>query len=85
MQRGRKKPVILDSENFEALQLHNGTLYVWGAALRPEVSLRPFHAVGSGAQYALGAMSMGATIEEALAIAAEFEPNTKGPFEVMRA
>lgn len=37
-----------------------------------------FHAIGSGCQFALGAMSSGATPEEAVMIASKFDNNTGG-------
>lgn len=41
-----------------------------------------FFAIGSGAQYAMGAMKAGADIHKALEIAATFDVYTSGPFEV---
>ena len=42
-----------------------------------------FFAVGSGSEYALGAMAAGASLEQALAIAAEYDEATKPPFIVV--
>ncbi len=38
-----------------------------------------FFAIGSGADYAIGALEMGATPEEAIEVAARHDPNTKVP------
>ncbi len=35
-----------------------------------------FYAIGSGAAYALGALAAGATVRQALAIAAQYDPDT---------
>lgn len=43
-----------------------------------------FHAVGSGHRFALGAMAAGATAEKAVAIACEYDVNSKGPIQVMK-
>lgn len=42
-----------------------------------------FHAVGSGGDYALGAMAMGADPLQALKIAADLDAMTSGPFQVL--
>lgn len=41
-----------------------------------------FHAIGSGGDYALGAMAMGADPLKALKVAAEFDAMTSGPYQV---
>lgn len=42
----------------------------------------PFFATGSGEEYALGAMALGATALEAVMTAARFDYATAGPFDV---
>lgn len=44
-----------------------------------------FHAWGSGADIARGAMAMGASAEEAVQAAARFDVYTQGPFDVLPA
>lgn len=44
----------------------------------------PFFAFGSGAGYATGAMAAGATPEEAIQIAMQFDIGTNGPTRVVR-
>lgn len=44
----------------------------------------PFHAVGSGAAYAIGAMAQGATAEEAVAIACRFDIYSGGRIRTLR-
>lgn len=48
----------------------------------PEEILSPYWAIGSGGDAALGALAKGATLEEALEIAARFDMYTKAPFHV---
>lgn len=43
-----------------------------------------FHAIGSGGDYALGAMAMGADPLQAIKVAADFDAMTSGPFHVER-
>lgn len=43
-----------------------------------------FYAIGSGTCYAMGAMSMGATAEEAVRVACEHDPHTAAPIMVER-
>ena len=44
----------------------------------------PFHATGSGAEYAMGAMAMGASPEQAVAVAMQFDTATGGEITVLR-
>lgn len=43
-----------------------------------------YHAWGSGAEVALGALAMGASSDRAVAIAALYDPYTGGPVETLR-
>lgn len=43
-----------------------------------------FYAVGSGAGYALGALEAGATVEESLAIAAKYDPDTGSKYKTIK-
>jgi len=45
--------------------------------------LDDFFAIGSGASFALGAMKQGAAVMQALEIAAWYDENTKGPFDIV--
>ena len=44
----------------------------------------PFTARGSGVEYALGAMEMGASADQAVQVAAKFDLGTGGPVRVLR-
>lgn len=64
----------------EVLQVHpkNG-IFLWINADLPDAVDEPFYAIGTGAGYAVGAMSKGASIDEALEIAAKWDANTRLP------
>lgn len=54
--------------------------YVIGRHMEPEPLVEDFHAVGSGAKCAFGALDMGADAVKAVEIAAGRDPYTRGPF-----
>lgn len=72
-QKGGDKPKIDD--NFEALEIRGKTTYWWGQALVP-CKIKSPAAIGSGAQFAMGAMLAGATAKEAVKIAAKLDSGT---------
>ena len=82
---GLKERLALTQEvGFEMLAVASDGVatYVDGNAL-PTKAKADFYAVGSGSQYALGAMEAGATAEEACRIACKLDPWTEEPIEVM--
>lgn len=82
--RKRKDAGLHDNSELEAIELHPTGLYLYEASGVRYPIKDQFYAVGSGAPYALGAMAMGASPEEAVAIAARFDPNTGGEVEVLK-
>lgn len=58
------------------------TVYMVDNEMVPNTLLDEYVGCGSGAAYALGAMDHGATVAEALEIAAQRDPSTSAPFEV---
>ena len=68
----------------EVLQLHpkNG-IFLWINADLPEPVEEEFYAIGTGAGYAVGAMSKGATAKEALEIAAKWDKGTRLPGNII--
>jgi ATP-dependent protease HslVU (ClpYQ) peptidase subunit len=74
---------IPEGEHFGVLILIGKDLYEGDTACRPvEVEAR-YHAIGSGAQAALGAMRFGASAYEAANIACEIDPNCGRPVVIM--
>lgn len=82
--RKRKDAGLHDNSELEAIELHPSGLYLYEASGVRYPIKDLYYAVGSGAPYALGAMAMGASPEEAVAIAARFDPNTGGEVEVLK-
>lgn len=67
----------------EVLQLSPKGLFLWVNGDLPDPIHEPFFAVGSGAGYAIGALSMQSTLEQAIEVAAKWDANTRLPFDVM--
>lgn len=74
----------LDLEcDIDVLELRDDGIYVYSSCVIPARIKNDFFAVGSGAGYAMGAMHLGKTPAEAVAIAALYDPGTRGPIDVM--
>ena len=69
-----------DTKDFEMLLLFEGTTYVMFEELVPVCIPGPWTARGSGAHFAIGALSAGASPLQALRIAAQYDIGTAGPF-----
>lgn len=78
---GGRPPSFSHSDRFEAMLLDATGLYVFHNDLIRERLAKGFHAIGSGQQYAIGAMSARATPKRAVHIAAEHDPYSKIPVE----
>ena len=57
-------------------------VYMLDNEMVPNILMDDYVGCGSGSAYAIGAMDHGATVAEALAIAAARDPSTSAPFEV---
>lgn len=73
--KGRKPKVTKD---FRLLRLSEGGLYLIDHDLVWVKVDSEFYAIGSGAQYALGAMEMGASTEKAVQVAIKYDNYTGG-------
>ena len=68
----------------EVLQLHQKDgLFLWTNNALPERIAESFFAIGSGGAHALGAMAMGATPAQAIAVAAKYDSCTREPINVL--
>ncbi len=74
LREGGDKPKI-DSDSFEGIEVRGKSVYWWGDALTP-CRIRAPAAIGSGVQFAMGAMLAGATAKEAVKIAAKLDGGT---------
>lgn len=62
----------------------NSTVYLLDVELVPNIISDEICGVGSGAAYGIGALRMGATMTQALEIAADYDSATSAPFEVIK-
>lgn len=69
-----------DSE-MEGIEIHPDGIFLYTASGKRFAIQDQFYAIGSGGPYAIGAMAMGATPEEAVALASRFDPATGGKIE----
>jgi hypothetical protein len=84
--KGKRPQVESEEEEgsrIEVLELSPKGLFLWindsvGDAIREH-----FYAIGSGGGYAIGALSMGATLEQAVEVAAKWDSNTRMPFDMI--
>lgn len=83
-----KRPKVTDPEDkdgakFEALCLSPAGLFLYVNDSPPDPVMEPYYAIGSGAGYAVGAMSMGASLEEAINVAAKWDSGTRLPYNAI--
>ena len=81
-----KRPQVKDPEDpegakFEALQLSSKGLFLYINDSPADAVKEPFYAIGSGSGYAIGALSMGASLEQAIEVAAKWDSGTRLPFD----
>lgn len=57
---------------------------IWTQGLMPMMQEAPFYACGSGYELAMGAMAHGATAEEAVVIACEYDAHSDGPLQIVK-
>jgi ATP-dependent protease HslVU (ClpYQ) peptidase subunit len=62
----------------------DGAVHLLDEALEPMKIEDEFLAIGSGGPYAVAAMHLGKSPEEAVEVAARFDPATSGPVQVWR-
>jgi ATP-dependent protease HslVU (ClpYQ) peptidase subunit len=75
---------LADDEEVECIVLRSdGTLVLIDETLAPETLDQDFIAIGTGCEYALGAMACGRSAAQAVKIAARFDTNTSEPVEAM--
>ena len=88
LQHGEKKttkPVIEDNESTFIIITPDGACH-WMSLpyLRPIKFLEPFVAIGSGSEFAMGAMAMGAGARKAVEVAARFDRATGKGVDALR-
>lgn len=79
--RARSRPVFEgDEAEFDALQVTPSGIVLWDQDLEPMPMSAEYHAIGSGGDFALGAMDKGASVIEGLLIASRRDGSTRPPF-----
>ncbi len=71
-------PSWKEHPEFSILQVSPRGLFVWESEMVAIPIDTPFYAIGSGSEYAMGALACGATLEKAVEVAAMFDPGTSG-------
>lgn len=78
------KPKMPGDEDFDVLEVSKGGIYLWSRQLTRTRVREKCYAIGSGSQYAIGALDAGATPEKALALAAKRDSGTRLPMQILR-
>lgn len=85
-QQASEMPEFEEDEWFTALVLDpDGIIAIWEKSLAPILMLDDYYAIGSGSDYARGAMEAGASPQEAIEIAMRLDPGSGGQVDVVRA
>lgn len=78
------KPQFVDVTGIEVIELTpSGALIWWGSEMVGIPIEEDYYAIGSGAQLALGALSMGATPKQAVQVAARWDTGTGTEIQTM--
>lgn len=78
-------PEVSEKASFECLHIKaDGKLWLVDDDLTPMEFIGDYIALGSGSAYALAAMYLGKSPQEAVAVAAEFDPATSLPIHELR-
>lgn len=84
MQKGGDKPRLPEDAESEFLVIRGKRAFWLTWPYLREIRIRePFAALGSGADYALGALAMGADARRAIQVAAQFDPHTGGGIDAV--
>lgn len=78
-----KESGLNDDSEVEGIELHPDGIYLYAGSGKRYKIKDEFFAIGSGAPYAIGAMAMGASPQEAVALASRFDPATGGEIEAI--
>ena len=82
---GGEKPIFDSENNTDYLRIiQDGSITKCYNLRAPLPVLLPYFAIGSGSDYALGALAAGATSEQAVEIATRFDENTGGGIDTLR-
>lgn len=82
LKNGGDTPVI--DEAIDVIEVSEEGIHIWGKKLARIKVKEAVYAIGSGAQYAMGALAAGCTPKEAMAITARFDSQTGKAVEFAR-
>lgn len=78
------KPTFSDSASFAALELTSeGEIIWWGVEMVGVPIEDEYFSIGSGSAYALGALTMGASLKDAIKVAARWDEATGNEVQTM--
>lgn len=75
---------LQEDDDFEAIQLTPKGVFYWDSRLRPVRVTDKFTAIGSGCDFAMGAMAVGADAKEAVRAAAKLDTYTGGAIKAAK-
>jgi ATP-dependent protease HslVU (ClpYQ) peptidase subunit len=79
------KPDPNDKDSgFSMLIAYDGEVFDIGSDFSVLLNDEGIYGVGNGAKYAVGALSVGASVEKALQVAADNDIYTSGPFQIVK-
>ena len=78
----KKKPKFKE-DSFDALVVTSNGVYTYDETCARDLVLGPWHAIGSGGGAALGALHMGATLEEAVKVACKVDKYSGEPLQIL--
>jgi len=78
------KPDPKEDSGFSMLIAYDGELFDIGDDFSVLLNNTGIYGVGNGSKYAIGALSVGATVEEALKVASDNDIYTSGPFQIVK-
>jgi hypothetical protein len=81
LRKGPKPKPESDDDKIDVLQLAPDGLFLWTSCSEADAIKEPFYGIGTGGGYAVGALSMGATLDQAMEVAAKWDANTRAPFD----
>lgn len=70
--------------DISVIELRRDGIWVYEGSITPAKIKNDFYAIGTGANYAIAAMRLGCTPTEAVAIACEFDPQSRGPIDTLK-
>lgn len=75
-------PKLADGQEVEMLRMYpDGRVTMITLPGTEMIVSEPFFSIGSGSDYAMGALAAGATVGKAIEIASRFDPNTGGGYD----